>query len=250
MMGRPLKRGLDYFSFDVDFFDDEKIMAISREFGIKGEITAVKLLCAIYRNGYFALWNDALKQKLLMVLPGVSEDLLVSIVNRLVLWGFFDKALFDSTGVLTSRGIQRRYFAAVYKRKPGKGLPYLLKDDETVVFDDENRVSDNGNWVFDGRNPRKESKVNNNPPVSPLRRKRRKTEGAFVPPCVEEVERYFAEKGYSVEAARKAWAYYDAGGWRDRNGDAVRSWKQKMIAVWFKPENLSKYGKQEGRIEF
>ena len=87
-MGRPLKRGLDYFSFDVDFFDDEKIMAISREFGIKGEITAVKLLCAIYRNGYFALWNDALKQKLLMVLPGVSEDLLVSIVNRLVLWGF------------------------------------------------------------------------------------------------------------------------------------------------------------------
>ena len=52
-MARPNKTGLDYFPFDIDFFDDEKIMAISGEFGIKGEITTVKLLCAIYRNGYF-----------------------------------------------------------------------------------------------------------------------------------------------------------------------------------------------------
>ena len=61
----------------------------------------------------------------------------------------------------------------------------------------------------------------------------------------------FAEKGYSREAARRAWAYYDAGGWKDRNGDAVRNWKQKMIAVWFKPENLKRDGSNtEGRIDF
>ena len=105
-MARPNKMGLDYFPFDIDFFEDEKIVAISGEFGIKGEIVAIKLLCAIYKNGYFILWNDLMKFKLLKNLPGVSSELLDSIMNRLVLWGFFDKDLFDSMGVLTSAGIQ------------------------------------------------------------------------------------------------------------------------------------------------
>lgn len=128
-MARPNKIGLDYFPLDVDIFEDEKISAISGEFGIKGEITVIKLLCAIYRNGYFILWNDLLKFKLLKNLPGISSELIESIVNRLVLWGFFDKSLFDSVKVLTSKGIQKRYFEAVRRRKDSVDLPYLLKDD-------------------------------------------------------------------------------------------------------------------------
>mgnify|MGYP001123385979 CR=1 FL=1 len=124
-MARPLKNGLDYFPFDVDFFSDEKIAAISGEFGVKGEITAIKLLCAIYRNGYYIEWNDMLKMKLLKDLPGITEQLLDSIVSRLVRWGFFDAALFDSTAVLTSEGIQRRYFA-IAKRRRNTEYPYVV----------------------------------------------------------------------------------------------------------------------------
>ena len=102
-MARPNKQGLDYFSFDVDFFEDEKIEAISGEFGIKGEIATIKLLCAVYRNGYFILWSDMLKMKLLKHLPGISSELLDAILNRLVVWDFFDKSLFNSVGVLTSK---------------------------------------------------------------------------------------------------------------------------------------------------
>lgn len=54
-MARPIKEGLDYFPLYVDIFEDEKIEAISGEFGIKGEIIVVKLLCAIYKKGYFIL---------------------------------------------------------------------------------------------------------------------------------------------------------------------------------------------------
>ena len=82
-MARPNKMGLDYFPFDVDFFNDEKIVAISGEFGIKGEIVVIKLLCAIYRNGYFILWNDLLKFKLLRDLPGVSSSSLPLTCARL-----------------------------------------------------------------------------------------------------------------------------------------------------------------------
>ena len=52
-MARPTKEGLDYFPLDVDVFEDEKIEAIAGEFGLKGEIAVIKLLCAIYKKGYF-----------------------------------------------------------------------------------------------------------------------------------------------------------------------------------------------------
>lgn len=114
-MARPIKHGLDYFPFDVDFFSDEKLVAISGEFGIKGEITTIKLLCAVYRNGYFIEWTEMLKYKLLKELPGVSVELLDQIISRLVKWGIFDKGLFNSASILTSRGIQRRYQAVSTK---------------------------------------------------------------------------------------------------------------------------------------
>ncbi len=108
-MARPIKSGLDYFPFDVDFFNDEKLIAVNGEFGLKGELTVVKLLCAIYRNGYFIEWSDMLKYKLIKELPGVTVNLLDMIIECLVKRKFFDKDLFDSAHILTSQGIQRRF---------------------------------------------------------------------------------------------------------------------------------------------
>lgn len=139
-MARPEKRGLSSFAFDVDFFNDEKIEAIANEFGIKGEIVAVKLLCAIYRNGYFIEWNDTYRTKLHRNLSGISLGLLDTIVLRLVKWAFFDKDLFDSTHVLTSKGIQRRYFSETRRRRNTQHLPYLLIEDE-MQSDNEKPVS-------------------------------------------------------------------------------------------------------------
>lgn len=145
-MARPNKKGLDYFPFDVDFFSDEKIGSISGEFGIKGEITAIKLLCAIYRNGYFILWNDALKMSLLRGLPGISLELLEQIVARLVRWGFFEQSLFSTVRVLTSKGIQERYFEAIKRRKDLSDYPFLLVNvDNKGVNVDNNGVNVNNN---------------------------------------------------------------------------------------------------------
>ena len=127
-MARPEEKGLKYYPFDVDFFNDEKIEAISGEFGIKGEIVAVRLLCAIYRNGYFIEWSDLYKMKFLRNLPGISSGLLDAIILRLVKWGFFDKDLFNSAKVLTSHGIQRRYFEAIRRRKQSGEYPYLIEE--------------------------------------------------------------------------------------------------------------------------
>lgn len=166
-MARPNKIGLDYFPLDVDFFNDEKIGAISGEFGIKGELACIKLLCAIYRQGYFILWNEMLQMKLIKELPGVSADLLNSIVSRLVRWGFFDKTLFDQSGILTSNGIQRRYFEIIHRRKTDGDLPYLLVN---VYNNPVNVYKNHGSGVVnvDINAQRKEKKRKvNNPPLPP-----------------------------------------------------------------------------------
>jgi hypothetical protein len=58
-----------------------------------------------------------------------------------------------------------------------------------------------------------------------------------IEPTIEEVKAYFNEKGYSSDAAVRAYEYYSVNNWKDKSGKKVQNWKQKMIAVWFKPEN-------------
>jgi len=66
------------------------------------------------------------------------------------------------------------------------------------------------------------------------------------PPSLDSVEQYFIDNGYTKESAKKAFDYYNAsltGGkrkWRDKNGNVVKNWKQKMHSVWFKEENKVK----------
>jgi hypothetical protein len=163
-MGAPLKEGLDYFSFDVDFFEDEKIEAIAGEFGIKGELATVKLLCAIYRNGYFVVWNDLLKMKLLKRMPGCSAELLDGIVDRLVKWEFFDKTLFDSDKILTSAGIQKRYKAATKRRLNPRIDVYVCSNRDNVYINDSSEVF---NVDINRQSKVNESKINESKEVPP-----------------------------------------------------------------------------------
>jgi len=62
----------------------------------------------------------------------------------------------------------------------------------------------------------------------------------FIPPTLEQVKEYFKEKSYTEQSAIKAFEYYDIANWHDSEGKPVKNWKQKMISVWFKPENKEK----------
>lgn len=143
-MARPVKDGLDYFPLDVGIFDDEILIGISGDFGTKGELAVIKLLCAVYQKGYFIVWNDLMQAKIAKQLDS-SKDLVNQIVARLVEWQFFDKDLFNSAKVLTSVNIQNRYFEAIKRRKSPKPTLYVINVDintsSDVVNDDINTQS-------------------------------------------------------------------------------------------------------------
>ena len=124
-MARPNKIGLDYFPLDVDFFEDEKILAISGEFAVKGEIISLRILCEIYRNGYFVEYSELLKNKLAR-LGGLSGGLVDEVVSKLVKYGFFEESLFREFNILTSKGIQKRFIEASKRRKNDLCIQYSL----------------------------------------------------------------------------------------------------------------------------
>lgn len=121
------KPEIDSFPFDCGFFENPIIASLAGAFGIKGEIVPIRLLIAVFRNGYFLNWREENKTEILAHLPGVSAGLFDQILDCLLNWGFFDKSLFLSATVLTSEDIQRRYFEARRSSlKREQPPPYLL----------------------------------------------------------------------------------------------------------------------------
>lgn len=117
-MARKTKPGLDYFAFDVDFFEDPKVELISSEFETKGESIMIRLMCRIYRNGYFLPWDK--DQSLLFakrVGNSITGALVDEVVQGLIRRSFFHKGVYDSFGILTSKGIQTRYIDAKERAK-------------------------------------------------------------------------------------------------------------------------------------
>lgn len=126
-MARPRKKGLDYFPFDTDFFENPKIVCLDGKFGPKGVLTAIKLLTAVYRKGYFLEWTETAQLSFLHANSYVTEGLLAQIIKFLLEREFFCRSLFESDNVITSVGIQQRYFeAAKFRKMNPRELPHLL----------------------------------------------------------------------------------------------------------------------------
>lgn len=65
------------------------------------------------------------------------------------------------------------------------------------------------------------------PVIQSESKKENREKKAFVPPSLEEVRAYCAEKGLLTDAG-KFWDYYEAGDWVDSRGTPVKNWKLKL----------------------
>ena len=110
-----MKSGIDYFPLDVAL--DEKFELIEAEFGLTGFGVVVKLLQKIYGGqGYYVEWTNEVAL-LFAKRVGLGRGVVSEIVEASIKRGIFDKTLYDKYHILTSKGIQKRYFEAVGRRK-------------------------------------------------------------------------------------------------------------------------------------
>ena len=74
----------------------------------------------------------------------------------------------------------------------------------------------------------KESNTGNNTPTNTTRKRESTKRKSFVPPTLEEVQKYCQERNNNVDA-KKFFDYFTASDWVDAKGNPVRNWKQKII---------------------
>ena len=114
--------GVPYFPLDVSL--DEKFELIEAEFGLIGFAVVVKLFQRIYGGqGYYCEWTNEVALLFeknacgIVRKPGSSGGVVSEIVSASIRRGIFDKGMFEKYHVLTSEGIQKRYFEIVKRRK-------------------------------------------------------------------------------------------------------------------------------------
>lgn len=89
----------------------------------------------------------------------------------------------------------------------------------------------------DSQKLRQSNTYNNTPNNTSSKRESTKRK-PFIPPSLEEVEKYCQERKNNVDA-KKFFDYFNASDWVDAKGNPVRNWKQKII-TW------ESYGKENG----
>lgn len=116
-MARPLKDGVDYWNEDCYFYSNNKIRLLRSEFGANGMYMLNYILCEIYKEGYYAVcdkdWCGLVSDG---AVCGGSPNFVEELIKGCVRRSFFDKRVFDTFGVITSRGIQKRYIRMLNKR--------------------------------------------------------------------------------------------------------------------------------------
>lgn len=108
-------KGIPYFPLDCQL--DDKFALIEAEYGLTGFAVVVKLFQRIYgRCGYYCEYTNEVAL-LFSKEIGLGCNAVSEIVSAAIKRGIFDKRLYDEYHILTSEGIQERYFEAVSRRK-------------------------------------------------------------------------------------------------------------------------------------
>lgn len=149
MAGRPIKQGIDYFPFDVNFYSDVKVRKISKACGPNSVAVIISLLCNIYREkGYYILWDDDLPFFIADEV-GVSEGCVHEVIKKALQVGFFDVDKYSAHGILTSAGIQKRFFEITKRRTD------IETNTEYLINGCNNSISAHNNSIIAYRNSNK-----------------------------------------------------------------------------------------------
>ena len=108
------KNGVDWFPLETVL--DTKFELLEAQFGIKGFAVIVKLFQKIYGGqGYYCEFTYEIALLFARNI-GVNYNVVSDIISAAIKRGIFDQDMYEKHQILTSRGIQKRYFKAAKRR--------------------------------------------------------------------------------------------------------------------------------------
>ena len=131
--------GINYFPVGVNFMEENAMEVIEAKYGIKRSAIVLKLMCKIYKEGYYIRWDE--EQCLIFANKAgreVQAEEVQGIIEILFTKGILDRNSYQENGILTSESIQKVWMEATKRRKRELSeLPYLM-----VKPEKENRKAD------------------------------------------------------------------------------------------------------------
>ena len=120
--------GINYFPVGVNFMKENAMEVIEAKYGIKGSAIVLKLMCKIYKEGYYIRWDE--EQCLIFANKAgreVQAEEVQGIIEILFTKGILDRNSYQENGILTSESIQKVWMEATKRRKRELSeLPYLM----------------------------------------------------------------------------------------------------------------------------
>lgn len=150
-MARPTKQGIDYFPLDTEFDDDLQLLIA--EIGAEGLGILITIWQAVYKSHGYYINHDAklplkIKQKCFS-----NVENIIDVVGKAIDFGIFDVDMYKNYRILTSRGIQKRFFVAARAKKQIEIVPEYILIDVSCVDNTKDVVI---NGVLNSRNATKE----------------------------------------------------------------------------------------------
>ena len=173
--GAPNKPGLTYFPKMLDFYEDDKIFDLLDKFGPLGVTIYDCILCIVYKNGYYAeIPLDKLSRMITKMIGNKwvkNQKAVVQVVHFCSEIGLLDDDLMTKN-IITSVGIQRRYYEIAVKRMKRQLYSkeyWLLEDEENEkpllnapknrITSEENKITSEENKITSEENQQKEKKI-------------------------------------------------------------------------------------------
>lgn len=202
-MARPTKQGIEYFPIDSDF--DPKIEMYLLEKEALGLASLIVVWQLIYGDeGYFCRNGEDLS---LLIKKRVSADInsINECINAMLRRQIFSQELHKKYGILTSRGVQKRFFEAAKRKKEVRVVDEFLlisvNDYINIVNVDINEVIECNNATKVKEEVKEEVNINT--------RKRKLSKKSLLDPVNELwFQEFYASypRHEAKEEARKAWS--------------------------------------------
>ena len=188
--------GINYFPVGVNFMEENAMEVIEAKYGIKGSAIVMKLLCKIYKEGYFIRWDE--EQCLIFANKAgreVQAAEVQEIIEILFIKEILDRDSYLENGILTSANIQKVWMEATKRRKRELSeLPYLMVKTEKDTGNAKNaenvkNAGNAGNVVHDVAVDAKNACNSGQSKVKESREKESKELPPSAPPVGKEEER-------------------------------------------------------------
>ena len=262
-MARPTKTGLDYFPLDTEL--DTKIKLVDAKYGNIGFALVIKLWMLIYKeDGYFTRWNE---EKQLLFRASVrewDEEEFYNFIKDCFKWEIFDENMYMDYNILTSRGIQKRYFHTSKRRKNLEiNSKYVIGNfPELDIINGYSDINDSlcehkprqsgdkcehlktkgkGESKGERKEKGKGESINAETPAPPPGR---------YPDSLEDVFSFSRDHNIPDKLSKKFFHHYQSTGWKIKN-HLMKDWRSRLLA-WYEEDqdqqsSSSKKSNPDGR---